>query len=296
MSRLVTVVCRHNQARSVMAAAALSKFFPELHIFSAGIEAVDGQRIPQSILNLATAWGLDVLDVVSHSLQAVEGQLIGSDFVVVAEDEFIQHIIDIGVAPHKILSMEDQRFDHALRPFDPIGQGNRVLSVEIAKAVMTTMQLLRAQSGFGHECSVDAIFTQDEKDLQHKLGLSWERLRETNGVLLLADFRAPNLRAVSQVCDKVLELKFNRADQKIDFFDGTDHWDLQRILNRAGPVALSGRFEMDEVERFVLGSQFTRLVASLASSRPVTILTEPSRFGPCAFLAAANANITPIFR
>lgn len=279
-----------------MAAAALSRFFPDLKISSAGIEAVEGQRIPQSILNLADAWGLDVLDVVSHSLQAVQEQLVESDFVIVAEDEFIPHLIDIGVAPQKILSMQDQRFEHALIPFDPIGQGDRTLSVELAKAIMTTMQLLRAQPGFGHECRVEAIFMEHETELQNILGLVWEKARVTNSVVLLADFRAPNLRAVSQVFDTVLELKINRADQRIVLSNGTEDWDQQRVLTWPGPVALSGRFEMDQVEKFVLGPQFIRFVAFLASSRSVTILTEPKGLGPCAFLAAANANIGPIFR
>ena len=295
MRALVTVVCRHNQARSVIAAAALSKYFHNLDVVSAGVAAIEGQRIPQSILNLADAWGLDVLDVVSHSLQAVEEQLISSDFVVVAEDEFISRIFDMGVSPEKIWSMQDGRFDRSLIPFDPIGQGDRVLSVELAKSIMTTMQLLRVQKGFGYEFPVEVLFTTDEEDLQSKLRFAWENAKVTNGVVLVADFRAPNIQAVSQVCESVLELEVNRADQEIRFLDGTQDWGLQRVLARPGPLALSGRFEMDQVEKFVLGSQFTRLVSALASSRPVTIVTEPKGLGPFPFLAAANANIGPIF-
>ena len=124
MTRLVTVICRHNQARSVMAAASLIRFFSDPSVSSAGIEAVEGRRIPQSILELAENWGLDLPDVLSHSLRAVERQLVKSDFVVVAEDEFIPRIIDIGIAPHRILSMQDQRFENSLIPFDPIGHGS----------------------------------------------------------------------------------------------------------------------------------------------------------------------------
>ena len=76
MSRLITVVCRHNQARSVMAAAALPRYFPNVEVASAGIAALEGQRIPQSILNLADAWGLEVQDVVSHALQDAQERLL----------------------------------------------------------------------------------------------------------------------------------------------------------------------------------------------------------------------------
>lgn len=278
-----------------MAAAALTRFFPDLDVFSAGIEAVEGQRIPQSILNLADAWGLKVQDVVSHSLQSNEQRLIASDFVVVAEDEFVSHILEIGISPHKILSMQDPRFDHAVVPFDPIGQGVRVLSVELAKSIMTTMQLIRDQKGFGHEFPVTAVMTQNEEDLQSKLGIVWETARITNGLVVLADFRAPNFRSVSQVCDNLVELKTEGADQKIGFkVDGED-WDRERVSAMSRPIALSGRFELNQVERFLLGPNFTQLLASFASDRPVTILTEPKGQGPCPFLAAANANFGPIF-
>ena len=191
MSRLISVICRHNQARSVLAAAALSRFFPDVNVSSAGIEAVETQRIPQTILNLADAWGLDVRDLLSHSLPAVEEQLVRSDYVVVAEDEFIPRTVDIGVAPHKILSMQDQRFEHALIPFDPIGHGSHVVSIEIAKAIMTTVQLLRAVEGFGRKYPTQGIFTRNETDFYEKLDQAWTEASTNKGVVILGDFRAP---------------------------------------------------------------------------------------------------------
>ena len=291
MNRLITVVCRHNQARSVMAAAALGRYFPELEVASAGIAGVEGQRIPQSILNLVDAWGLKTVDLVSHSLEAVHERLLASDFVVVAEDDFISNIVQRGISPQRILSMQDQRFNRALIPFDPIGQGDQVLSVELAKAIMTTMQLLRAEGSFDHEYLVNAIFTFDETDLLDKLETAWVKATRTKGIVLVADFRAPNLRAVSRVCGNVLELRVNRVDQTISFSDGIEEWDLHQIISFPGPVAISARFEMDQAEKFVLSAQFTGLIARLAASHPVSILTEPQGLGPCAFLAAANANI-----
>ncbi len=295
MTRLVTVVCRHNQARSVLAAAAIKRYFPNLEVASAGIEGVEGQRIPQSILNLAEAWGLEVLDTVSHSLQAIQDQLVESDFVVIAEDAFAPHIIEAGVAPQKILSMQDQRFDHSVIPFDPIGQGGQVLSVELAKAIMTAVQLLRAEGSFTHANTVSAILTIDESDLLDKLRLTWETVAETNGVCLVADFRAPNFRAVSNICSGVVEMKVGRFDQRISFAFRGEELNLVQVLSPEGPLTISARFEMDQVEKFVLSVDFTSLVAALAGKCPVTVFTEPFGLGPCAFLVAANGSIGPIF-
>ena len=274
-----------------MAAAALGRYFPNIEIASAGIAAVEGQRIPQSILTLADSWGLDVIDVVSHSLEGAQAQLISSDFVIVAEDEFIPHILEVGVAAQRILSMQDQRFDHSLIPFDPIGQGHQVTSVELAKAVMTSARLLRTQDNFGSSHRIEAIFTRDEGDFQSKLSSVWSQVVSSPGILVVTDFRAPNLQAVSQICDRVVELRVDRFTQGISFVDNSGDGALERALASQRPFAISARFEMDQVEKFCLSAQFTGSISNLAASRPVTILTEPQGFGPCSFLSAANATI-----
>jgi len=278
-----------------MAAASLCRFFPDLSVSSAGIEAVDGQRIPQTILNLADAWGLDLRDVLSHSLQAVEVQLVVSDFVVVAENEFIPRTAALGLAPYKILSMQDQRFEHALIPFDPIGQGGHVVSIEIAKAIMTTVQLLRAEEGFGRKYPVQGIFTFDEIDFREKFDQAWSQASANNGVVILGDFRAPNFYAASQLCSYLLELKVDRSDRTISLRDDAGRGALERALASQKPFAISGRFEVDQVEKFALSDSFIGLINQLAASRPVWILTEPAGMGPCAYLMAANASLQSNF-
>ena len=290
MSLSVTTVCRHNQARSVLAAAAITRYFPRIRVASAGIQAIEGQRIPQSILELANSWGLEVPDVYSHSLETVQEQLFSSDYVVVAEDDFISSIVALGVSPEKVLSMQDARFDHELVPFDPIGQGEKILSIEIAKAIMTTMQLLRGRDGFQNKYDINAVFTDDEIDFDQKLGIGWENVNKSNGFYVLADFRAPSFRAAEKVCGKVIELKVDRVKQNIGLFDGVEKLSWEQVITSETPLAISGRFEMNQVEKFVLSEPFTGLISSLASKRPVLILTEPQGLGACAFLAAASAN------
>ncbi len=290
MSLVLTVVCRHNQARSVIAAAALSRFFPDLDVASAGIQAIDGQRIPESILNLADAWGLTVLDEVSHSLEAANQRLLNSDFVVVAEDDFVQYIVDLGVDPQRVLSMQDHRFDHTLIPFDPIGHGSQVVSVELAKAVLATAWLLRAEEGFGYANPVHALFATDEIDFLNKLRSGWEKVRQETGVLVLSDFRAPNIHFVSEVCDYVVELRVNRASKQTSYVDSSGEGALERAISSGRPFALSARFEMDEVEKFALSPDFKNMIDVLAADRSVVLLTEPLGLGPCSFLTASNAN------
>ena len=290
MIRLITVVCRHNQARSVIAAATLSRYFPEVSVISAGIAAVDGQRIPQSVLNLADNWGLVLTDLFSHSLDAERDKILGSEFVIVAEDEFIPFLLQMGVDDSKILSMQDKHFDHSVVPFDPIGQVNRVVSVEIAKAVLTSAQLLRMKGGFTRKNRVTTLFSTDEKDFQDKLESAWVETVRSNGILLLSDFRAPSFQGVSKVCDYVLEFRVSRINGDITVSDSLGELALNRALASNKPFAISGRFELDQVEKLVLSVQFIEFVANLAANRTVIALTEPSYLGPLAFLVAAGGD------
>ena len=287
MGAVVTVVCRHNQARSVMAAAALKRFFPDCDIYSAGIEAIDGQRVPQSILNLAESWGLEVLEVASHSIDSARSKLLASDFVVVAEDVFAPSIVSLGVAPEKILSMQDSRFGHELIPFDPIGHGNLVVSAELGKAIATTVQLIRAQKSESRKYPVQTVISKNEFDFEINLKQVWSQAINSNGVVIAADFRAPNITVVSQYSDPTFPLILNRTNGNIEYLDGQGFITLEHILNLQIPFAISGRFEIDQAEKFILSPQFGLLIKTLTEARPVWILAEPAGLGPCAHLVAA---------
>ena len=58
----VIVVCKYNQARSITAAAALRRFFPDLEIITAGIQANPLAPIPSSILEILDQWGITEYD------------------------------------------------------------------------------------------------------------------------------------------------------------------------------------------------------------------------------------------
>ena len=70
---------------------------------------------------------------------------------------------------------------------------------------------------------------------------------------------------------------------------------LERALTSQEPFAISGRFEVDQVEKLALSVPFIDLINQLAASRPVWILTEPARMGPGAYLMAANASLQSNF-
>ena len=296
MENSVTVVCRHNQARSVISAAAALRFFPGIGVASVGVSAREGSAIPRSILDLADFWGLQLVSRVSHALDYAHEQLLRSDYVVVAEDDFIQGIVDVGVEPARVLSMQDTRFGHSHIPFDPIGMTHGVVSVEIAKAVMTTMQLLRIQPGLGYSHPVEAIFTASEEDFEENLAEAWERTVKAKGVLVVADFRSPNFAVVSQVADHVLELQVSRGEQEINFVNGDGDGALERALESGRSFAISAKYEIDMVEKFLLSSRFVELITELAESRSVLIITEPEGTSANPYLAAAHARMSSHLR
>lgn len=68
----IHVICRLNQARSIITAAVIRKIYPELRVFSSGIQANPGQPIPTVIAKIAYKWDLQNIDHYSTDLASSE--------------------------------------------------------------------------------------------------------------------------------------------------------------------------------------------------------------------------------
>jgi protein-tyrosine-phosphatase len=88
----VIVVCKYNQARSITAAAALRRFFPDLEIITAGIQANPLAPIPSSILEILDQWGVTEYD--ERSTPVVNLKNVNpSDLILCADTEVKEVLI-----------------------------------------------------------------------------------------------------------------------------------------------------------------------------------------------------------
>lgn len=264
----IAVVCRYNQARSVISSAVLARYFPDAKILSAGIDAVDGSPIPESILEIASSWGINLPYLTSISTSSVVQDLQEADFIVVAENEFIPILMEVGISDTKIKSMQDEIFTHAFVPFDPIDHHDHVVSVEIAKAVMITLQQVRSHGFFPFKNDVEVFIPFSFQDFENGVEHIWDYAKENDASLLFANFRAPDFSIVQNLNVPIREMiKFNK--------NGVPEVILAAQPSQS-PYLIASRYELDNVEKFALSLNFEECVQQLAKERPLLIITGPA--------------------
>jgi protein-tyrosine-phosphatase len=264
----IAVVCRYNQARSVISSAVLARYFPGAKILSAGVNAVDASPIPESILEIASNWGINLPYLTSISTSSVVQDLQEADLIVVAENEFIPILTEMGISDTKIKSMQDEIFAHAFIPFDPIDHHDNVVSVEIAKAVMTTLQHVRSHGFFCFKNVVEVFIPFSFQDFENGVQRIWDYAKEKDASLLFANFRAPDFSIVQNLNAPIREMiKINK--------NGVPEVTLAAKPSQT-PYIIASRYELDNVEKFALSLNFEECVQQLAEERPLLIITGPA--------------------
>ena len=264
----IAVVCRYNQARSVISSAVLSRYFPDAKILSAGIDAVDGSPIPESIIEIANNWGIKLPYLTSISASAAVADLQEADFIVVAENEFIPILTELGISDQKVKSMQDEIFAHAFIPFDPVDHHDNVVSVEIAKAVMTTLQQVRSNGFFPFKNEVEVFIPSSFEDFENGIKRMWDYAQEKNANLLFADFRAPHFSLAQNLLVPIREMIKSSQNGVLE---------VTLMAGSGGsPYLIATRHELDAVEKFALSSNFENIVNQLSDERPLLMITGPA--------------------
>ena len=264
---VIAVICRLNQARSIIASAYLSRILPDYKVVSAGIQAPDGQRIPLSVQVLAQKWGLELNKDFSQSLDSIREEILAAELVIVAENSFIEILADFGVNPSKIVSMQDQAFDPDVIPIDPVNLNPESFEVELAKAVMVSVQLVAQRNLIKHRNKITVVHPQSISDFQNCLLSVNVAAKKAAASVLVADFRYPQNGLIERLGLTYKELTINQALGAI-----TTNADL---LALAGPCLVATRFEIDFAEEFVLSTSFLNVLEVLSQDRELFVITGP---------------------
>lgn len=183
----VHVVCRLNQARSIIASAALRKIYPNLKIYSSGISAQNGGPIPKITLEIAERWGLTNLDHSSTLFQSEEPILKG-DLVICADDSIFQNLFKFDLNC-KLVNVLDYVLADFLVPSDPVSLPFSEVEVELAKMVVATNKALQANQA--EEKKIPAlIYAQGEESTAARFINSW--LESNQGIAIDMNWRIPD--------------------------------------------------------------------------------------------------------
>lgn len=170
--RIITI-CKYNQARSITAAAALRRFFPEHEVISGGILANPRTPIPSSILKILDEWGLIERDHRS-TLTTDLPDISPIDLVLCADREvrnvFLQQLsLDPTRFPNLCL-FEDFARGPLEIPIDPVSLGEAETKNQLARSIILairgTNKLLRNEPSI----SMGYLPTDQHKHLEIQKG------------------------------------------------------------------------------------------------------------------------------
>jgi protein-tyrosine-phosphatase len=274
-NRLI-VLCRYNQARSIIASSVLATLFPLVHFSSAGINAVDGNHIPDSVRLIAKEWNIQLRSDRSRSLLAVQSELLAVDLIIIAETGFLSEIPSEYLEGKQVLSMQDSRFSPQFVPIDPINASPFELKMELAKTIMTTVQLV-AQTGLRrYENEVEVYIPESDQSFTMDSIHVWNYAKERGANLLFADFRAPNFEIAKSLGVEVRALVKPNNLSSADLTLST--------LTSNTPYVVATEYEVNDVEKFALSQNLRNVIWELSRERELVILTGPMSAGSLSFV------------
>lgn len=249
------IYCRFNQARSIIGAAVLRHHYPEITIRSGGIEAQKGGAIPQSVIMIARAWGLDKYDrassvVDSNWIKQAEPKIVVADSYVLERLDFDSNLTKI----NQLSDFEDHPF---LIPIDPTGMSLEDLALELSKVVVLTLRWASKNLMPSLDITAHLLVSNQYNypELTHELLLEEDILIDTNIV-----------RASQRPWYK---------NRHIVYFNPRNLGDINReeLIHYKNSILVS-RFEIDDCEKFFLSQAWREFLYSLAQECKIALISE----------------------
>lgn len=250
-----------NQARSPFAQAVLERNFPEDHISSTGVSAIEGTSILPTVIDTAKNWGVPITQSTSRSLRSASDDLMAADLIITAENSHSDVIRNLGYSG-EIRSFEEIVEDEDFTPVDPGGLLPDAVMRELGKVGALTLRAALDVKGYPHTHNIHAVIPHGVSDLGMALA-SAQMARITEGAILIdADVRAP-------IAEEIEELGLQRI-----FFD-LDQLEMVEKLELTQNQILSHVRQIDFPEKYFLSPSWREWIRTLAEQAPVVIITAP---------------------
>jgi protein-tyrosine-phosphatase len=137
----ILIVCRLNQARSIITSSFVRKHFPGAIVTSAGVQAVTGSPIPKLILDTATQWNLQVEEESSINIRDVRHQEMW-DLIICSDNGVARQVEILGVPAREMFYLTEFADHQSLIARDPVGMSAEETKTELAKAILLTSRAL----------------------------------------------------------------------------------------------------------------------------------------------------------
>lgn len=258
------VVCKYNQARSITAAAALRRFFPDIEILSAGIQANPLLPIPSSILEILDQWSLDQYDHRSTPVLKLP-PLLPTDLVLCADAEIkatLMKQLNISDADAFKIRVLEEYADSSLEiPVDPVNMSESDTKMQLARSIVLSVRGVRKEFQIQNPIA-SSRFPHDKAEHLRVQKEMISAITNDHGVILDAGFSIPNplLWQVSGIA--VLPINPNRLT-------------IDPNGERKSGILIS-KFEIDFVPRIFLSAQYLSWLQDIAGQQNIYVLAQPA--------------------
>ena len=253
----VLVVCRFNQARSILIGALLRKLFPDLRVTTAGIEAIDNLAIPASTAEICLRWNLPNFDRHSKSIESTHSNQNWD--AVLAVDELVFSRLQQGPFTENLHLLADySNFPQSI-PIDPTNLALEDFATELAKAAILSVRwaesLLNIQPSpiNGYLCSLSTNLN----DLNRNNGLY------SDGSLLIdVQIQYPNF-----------EFWNDQGFTTIFFNPRRLELDMANLEVTEAPKVLVSKFEIDIPELIFTSNEWRDFLISLSNLKQINLIS-----------------------
>ena len=264
MTGRVIVVCKYNQARSITAAAALRRFFPDLEIITAGIQANPLAPIPSSILEILDQWGITEYD--ERSTPVVNLKNVNpSDLILCADAEvketLIKQLLLLDPQSYQIHVLEEFANSAEEIPVDPVSMGESDTKTQLARSIVLAVRAVRRHLDIQPPITIARFPVDKAQHLQVQQQLI-SLIHDNKGVIIDAGFAIPN-RLLWQA-NSTSFLPFNPNRLVID----------PDTTPESG-IYIS-KFEVDLAPRIFLSSQYLDWLTHLSQHQIIYVLAQPA--------------------
>jgi len=259
--RKVIILCKYNQARSITAAAALRRFFPNEHIISAGIIAQPNIAIPSSILQILDEWGLEERD--HHSTSTTDlPEIHPQDLVLCADEEvrsvFMQQLrLDRSSFPNIFVLEQFSRSGLEI-PVDPVSLGEAETKNQLARSIVLAIRGVNKLLENNPLVKMGFLAANRQEHLE--IQSQFFEKKGSNRLLIDVGFSIPD----SNMWSPSMNLHF------------INPWKIGPLENPLGEkTVLISKFEIDKSPELFLSLKYFEWIRNLSSAFHVGVVAQP---------------------
>lgn len=257
----ILIVCKFNQARSIIIGAALRKLLPSVDVRTAGIDAINGMAIPEITAQVCREWKLTNYDALSINVDSLE---VGDFDSILAVDEYVFSELRKFNLGSRLQSLRYFTSNGLTFPQDPTDLDHNSFKLEVAKGLLLAQ--IWARSIFRYLDSDIDSYWFDSGELVSEWMISREA--ESYSVIVDTNLYVPD-REIWSHCNRQI-LFFNTRELRTTDF---------ALELRKKPLVLVSLFETDSP------------VDLIFSRRWIRFLEETSKTGRTALVAHKERNL-----